>query len=407
MLNRSNSFSSIFKILGGGALGQAFGFLLLPLITREYSPSSIGQYGIYTSIITVLAIVYSMRYEFAIGSAVDGDEVSIVSAAIWLALACMLLSYFLIIIGHFCVPSLLENRFYVYFLPLGGFFAAILQILSFYSIKLQNFNSIAASKGIYGFSIAILQALLGAFFQFKGSLIVSHSIGQIFSAIVIFPRILLAKLNSPLHYIGILVKYSRAAIYLTPAGVINAMSVAVPIFVIGSRFGNEFAGMLAISQRVFATPLDLVGTSIGQVFSGKIMDRKIENSVKIADFALYSRILLAIGVLTVGCAILMARFSGLFLGEKWTSAGEIFLPVSLIYIARLFGNTFAQSVVLARKERLILIVDIFRAIAILMAFLLAKIEFVQLVHLYSLIMVGFYVVSYWLAYSSTKEGVLE
>ena len=69
-VNRSTSESSfikdVIKITSGTALGQAVVVLFSPILTRLYSPGDFGVFAVYASLLGVITVIGSMRYELAI-----------------------------------------------------------------------------------------------------------------------------------------------------------------------------------------------------------------------------------------------------------------------------------------------------------------------------------------------------
>ncbi|MBE6084396.1 MAG: hypothetical protein E7203_02820 [Selenomonas ruminantium] len=70
-----NSYSLNFaKLVGGTAGAQAISFITLPVLTRMYSVSDFGVQALYMSIVSILVIVVTGRYELAILLPKDDDD---------------------------------------------------------------------------------------------------------------------------------------------------------------------------------------------------------------------------------------------------------------------------------------------------------------------------------------------
>ena len=61
-------------------------------------------------------------------------------------------------------------------------------------------------------------------------------------------------------------RYRRFPIFLTPAGLLNASGVYVPLLLVASFYGATAAGYLGFSQRILSLPVTLLGQSIAQVY---------------------------------------------------------------------------------------------------------------------------------------------
>src|SRR3546814_7653118 len=50
--------------------------------------------------------------------------------------------------------------------------------------------------------------------------------------------------------------------FALPAATINTVSAQLPVLIVASRFGTEFAGYLAMSLRLIGAPVTLLGRSV-------------------------------------------------------------------------------------------------------------------------------------------------
>lgn len=80
------SFRKNVAVLAGGtALGQALTVLVVPALTRLYSPREMGTFAMFQAFVAFVSVAGALRYEAAIVSARDTDEAS------RLLLSCLLL----------------------------------------------------------------------------------------------------------------------------------------------------------------------------------------------------------------------------------------------------------------------------------------------------------------------------
>src|SRR5690606_25517513 len=64
---REKSFTgNVLKLMSGTTLAQVVPFLLLPLLTRLYSPADFASFEQYLMAIQVLSVLATLKYEFAI-----------------------------------------------------------------------------------------------------------------------------------------------------------------------------------------------------------------------------------------------------------------------------------------------------------------------------------------------------
>src|ERR1700712_2285797 len=65
---------NVLVMLGGTVLGQMFSVIAAPALTRIYSPAEFGYLNVYGSMLSLLTVLASLRYEMAIPIAVSEIE---------------------------------------------------------------------------------------------------------------------------------------------------------------------------------------------------------------------------------------------------------------------------------------------------------------------------------------------
>jgi O-antigen/teichoic acid export membrane protein len=95
----SSLWKGVFVIGGGTALAQGIGIISTPVITRLYNPSDFGLLGVYSSVLTILLVLASLRYEYAIPVPKDSSK-----AANLLILCLMIIAG---VTGILCISFLL------------------------------------------------------------------------------------------------------------------------------------------------------------------------------------------------------------------------------------------------------------------------------------------------------------
>ena len=61
-------------MLTGTASGQLVSILLSPILTRLYSPQQFGVLSVYIAVVSILAVIASLRYELTIPLASSDDD---------------------------------------------------------------------------------------------------------------------------------------------------------------------------------------------------------------------------------------------------------------------------------------------------------------------------------------------
>ena len=66
ILPKSRFARNVAVVSAGSAMGQGLLIVSAPLLTRLYTPADFGVLAVYVSIVSILVVVASLRYEMAI-----------------------------------------------------------------------------------------------------------------------------------------------------------------------------------------------------------------------------------------------------------------------------------------------------------------------------------------------------
>lgn len=348
---------SVAMLTGSTMLGQGVGLALAPLLTRIYDPSQFGVLGTYAAIVSVLGVAGSLRYEAAIPVAPDdrtARDLSLLSLLIVAAATAALIAFVALGLGP--LASALDLAYLdgiAWFIPLGFVAAAIYQLLTSVTLRLQGFASIARTKIMQGASLPLSQLVLGLLSPTTFSLLVSDVIGRAAGSGTLGLFVLRSRKALPRPSLrGLLevaAKYRHFPLFSCPAYTLNTLSLHLPPILLASSFGTAVAGFYVLSQRVVGLPMRLLGQSIAEVYTGRAAALIREGDATVTT--LFDRIALrlaAAGALP-SLALLVAGpllFEWVF-GEGWAESGT--------YVALLIPASFAQFVFSPLSQTLIFI----------------------------------------------------
>ncbi|RKX22387.1 MAG: hypothetical protein DRP35_02020 [Candidatus Zixiibacteriota bacterium] len=354
------SFSrNVLDLMSGSVVAQIITAAAAPVLTRIYFPDEFGVLALYTSIVSIGAVVLCWRYDFAIVLPEDDME-----AANLLALS-IILTFFMSGISAIIVLFFRESLAnildmpsitpWLLFLPASFLFMGIYQTLNSWHLRKKHFKIISASKIGQASVTVSIQSVVG-FIRESG---ISGLIGGFISGWFVAVIVLNWKgFTNDLKFIiksidkRIMVKTARRfkkyPKYSTWATFINTLSLSLPVLFISRYFDADILGQYALSLRVLLIPLNLIGVSIGQVYFQRLakekqvskdISRTVEKTfIKLLYFAI------------PGCLILLLFSQNLFeiiFGNEWSTAGvftQILAPAMAIrFITSPLTTTFGVS----------------------------------------------------------------
>jgi lipopolysaccharide exporter len=264
---------SVITLASGTALAQLLLALAMPVLTRLYTPADYGSLAVYSSTLTVLLVIASLRYELAIP--LPDDEPT---AASLLVLTIMLLTgmatvlSLLVWIGGDAFVTALKVpalRPYLWLVPVGFFGAGMYQALSYWAIRRGAFSRIARTKLSQGVGQVVSQVALGLARVGAPGLLIGDVVGRVAGGAGLALLALHDRPSALVTRAGLAAaarRYRRFPLLTTWSGLFNIGSLQLPSIVFAASFGAAAAGLYSLSYKMLVLPTMLVGQAVGQVF---------------------------------------------------------------------------------------------------------------------------------------------
>lgn len=367
-LARGGFARNVGILAGGAALGQALTLLASPLVSRLYTPGDFGILAVYASLLAVIAVAASLRYELAIP--LPADERTAVSvlvlslalvtgttvvagAAVW-----MFGEQIGVLVG---APEIAE---YLWLLPVGVLALGLYQALSYWAVRKRAYGRIAKTRLAQGASSVVVQLGLGILQFGPVGLILGQVAGQA-SGTTSFVSLALRDNRPELAAVdaaGIRAaakRYDRFPKYATAGALLNSSSVQLPSVFITALFGASVAGWYFFALRLLRAPLNMLSSSVSQVFYGEAPRlAETDPGALLTLFNRTSRRLFLLAVLPLGAIAVLGPWTfGILFGAQWTEAGvfaRLLAPYLLIQFA--FGPV-SQIFSILESQRMLLILN--------------------------------------------------
>lgn len=130
-------------------------------------------------------------------------------------------------------------------------------------------------------------------------------------------------------------RYIQFPLYSFPAGIINAIALQLPVFMLSSIYGLSVMGMYTFAYGILVLPSSLISSSMLQVYYAEVSNMMRENSREIKNlYIATTRKLLLIGIPLIIIPCLLAPFFfPLIFGEQWKDAGIYCLPLAILALS--------------------------------------------------------------------------
>jgi O-antigen/teichoic acid export membrane protein len=321
---------SVVTLASGTAVAQLLLALAMPVLTRLYTPADYGSLAVYSSTLTVLLVVASLRYELAIP--LPDDEPT---AAALLVLTVMLLSGMAVVLSLLVwlggdafvtvlkVPAL---RPYLWLVPVGFVGAGLYQALSYWAIRRGAFGRIARTKLSQGLGQVVSQVALGVARAGAPGLLIGDVVGRVagggglaFLALRDRPAAMVSRTG----LVAAARRYRRFPLLTTWSGLFNVGSLQLPSIMFAASFGAAAAGLYSLSYKMLVLPTMLVGQAVAQVFLSRAATVAGEPE-RLRRLTERTALVLFAGGLPVFAIVALSgpRLFAIVMGGQWEQAGR-------------------------------------------------------------------------------------
>jgi O-antigen/teichoic acid export membrane protein len=394
-------------------VAQAAALAVSPVVSRLFTPGDFGAFAVYVAVLGVLIPVASLRYDMAIPVASDDDEAASVfrlGAAVLVAVVA-LSSVVAILRGPAAAALGLPSSSIVpLLLPLGLLVAGMVQLTSAWAIRRRAYGGLAAARMTQGITQAGAQVLAGAAVVPAG-LLGADIVGRLAGLLVLArqsdaPWRGLTQSGGGLPAMRRAARRYRGFATLTgPAGLFNALVLALPAVMIVRLFGAEAGGGYGFGIRLFAAPLTLASQAVGQVFQAEAA-RELRNGGNALVLFDRAAARLAIGGLALaGVAMAAPWFFPPVFGPEWEPAGRMMRLLAPTFAAEAVVSPLSTSAILAQRPELELGASVLRVVVVITVFAAATIASWSLSRtllVYAAAMVATYIVFFLLYRRSLK-----
>ena len=420
-VRNSDFLRNVLIVSGGTFFSQVIILVASPFVARIYNVKDFGFFQQYQSILSFLAVISALRYEWAI--LVAPDEKDSLALTLLSAIISFLIFIGLLITAFFAWfnESILYNfgitKQFVFFLPFAFIGISIYQILSNYFIRKRTFTKLSSTKILQSVGSVSAQIGGGYIFMKPIGLFLGDMLGKLIGGGILLWNFFLqnAKYLNTITKKDIkrnLIKYKQYPLYSAPGALLNTGGTAIPMLLIGYYFGLEALGFYALVDRVFSAPSLLIGQSISQVYTSEVSKLATSDPHK-----LKSRFLNLAKKLAYNCffpfliAALCAPYIFSFVfGHQWESAGTYFIILAPMQFVSFFIWPLMPTLMLLEKQKWQLLWEIIRIIftcgAIIFSFYLHASIYQALVA-YSFFMMLTYFFHMRLSYIAIKRKCAE
>ncbi len=334
---RTGFASDVFKLVSGTAVAQVIGILTAPLLSRLFAPEAFGIAALFTSVVAVIGVFTTMRYERAIMlPATDEEAANLVGVSLTITLIISALTAVLIWVAKDPLLRILNAPELAPYLPLtalGAFFSSVIVTLNYWHSRLKRFGRMSVVRITNSVVTTTTTIAVGyAGYVSGGSMIGARLTGQAVAMGVLGGQIWKADnglfrsaINKEMMLSGIK-RYRKFPFYTTWATLLNTVSWQLPTFLLSAYFSTEIVGFYSLGFRIVQLPMSLIGRSISQVFFQRTSEANHQGSLAALVESTFRQLTLLGLFPMILLSFIGADLFAVFFGPTWREAG-IYLQI--------------------------------------------------------------------------------
>lgn len=350
----------VMVLAGGTAFAQLITVLLLPVLTRLYTPEDFNVFAVYVALVSVMSVAASLRLDIAIP--IPEDDVSAANVFAVALVAAVIISA-LIAVPAFLfsaeVSALLNQPFlqpYLWVVPLGVFSASVYSVFQYWATRRKNFGLIARTKILQAASAGSVQIGLGMAAHSPAGLIFGNLTNSVIGALGIArkhwsqDKAAFSKVSTSRMRL-VLKRYDQFPKYSTFEALANNAAIQLPVIVIaGYALGPE-AGYLMLAMQIMQAPMALIGSAVAQVYLSVAPSAYRERSLGELTASMLGGLMKAgVGPLLFAGIVAPAAF-GLVFGDGWGRAGVLVAWMTPWFIVQLLASPVSMALHVMDRQR--------------------------------------------------------
>ena len=372
----------IATLMRGTLLAQLLGLLVLPVLTRLYAPQAFGALQLFQSILGILLVVATMRYEYALlhaDSAAEMRDLLRICLGINLIMAAVLAVGLAITARLWPASGLAGLPFPLWLLPLAFIVSGTFQYLTYWITREHAFGQSANGKLFQSSGTALTALGLGQAGGGAAGLVAADIAGRVV-ALAYLSRWMRREWAS-LSHIGhggswraTMRKYREFPVISVPGGLVNVLGGVLTPIMIYATFSVVTAGQYGLVDRSLTLPLALVVVSVSQVYAAELARRLRSRDADVRQmFHTYLKWLSMAGFLPAAIVTLFgAPLFVLVFGSQWAVAGKFAQILAPAFFFMLLAGSTNMTIMLLGKQKVQMAWEVGRLFAMALLWLTAR-----------------------------------
>lgn len=375
IFRRSPFARNVLLMSSATSLGQLLVIAAAPILTRLFSPEDFGVLGVYASILGIVSVVASLRYEQAIPlPKSDAVAANVLVAALYFALLISLVTGIAIFFFKTRIAELVGlsgHEYTLYLIPVGVLLVGAFQCLSNWAIRKEAFPAIAQTTLMQGGGSVATQLAAGIVGAGAPGLVIGQIVGQV-AGLGRLARLLVNDPGRPIKSVStrnlkrVIGRYRSFPIVFTWSALLNSIGLMGPTILLAAFYGATVVGWYALVQRILGVPTSLLGRAVTNAFFSESARLAREDPPELGRlFLSVLKNLTLMGVVTIVPLGLISPWLFPFVfGDNWTTAGRYAMILTPMILLQFLTSPFGVILAVLERKDLAMIREIGRVLLV-------------------------------------------
>lgn len=395
-LFKSDIFRNTSVLISGTAFAQLIPILLQPLLRRYFSPEAFGAYAVYLSLVGMLIVIASFKYELAIilpKKAKQGANILFLTFIINFFFNILLLILILIfknqIIFFFNFSQ--AYSFYIYIVPLGVFLFNLYQGINYWLIRNSNFGIISKNK-IARRSFEGGTQLFTHYLKSPNGLVIGDLVGHVVNVLFGFRQSFKSGLKlswislNKIKYVA--KKYVELPKFNVVPSFMSACSFLLPAIFINKYYSPVETSYFDLSKMVLSVPFALIATSISNVLLQRITEKWKNNESFIKELYPIFFIVLIIALFELVTILMYGdQLFRIIFGDNWAISGTISKILVWSYAYNFLIASFSSIYIATKHIKLLSLFQVVYFLSILSLALFNDYSYISFLRIFNFIII--------------------
>lgn len=356
---RDRFWTRVGAVLTGTAVAQAIPILGSLVLARLYAPAAFGFFAAWLGMAQLAAVAATGRYDNALALQGDGEPrrtAAIATLVVVAGAGALLFVASLLVLAAGGIggvpPALL-----LLFAPTAMAMAAS-QVAQAWAAGDGQLGALSGMRVAQAAAVTGAQIAAGALWPNAEALAAAQLVGLLLGLTWALRAMPLggAAWPSRADMCDFWRERRRFPLLSLPADGINTAAAQLPLLIVGSRFGAEAAGCLALTLRVLAAPVGLLGSAVLDVFKRDSAAVFRERGECRAIFDRTFRVLATgSGLVALALAVTAEPLFAAAFGERWRLAGTMALWLLPLFALRFVASPLSYLFYVAGKQHVDLV----------------------------------------------------